>query len=93
MSTNPFGKVEINGELSDVSKLLTNGIANEFENYIRKELVERTTPIIDKLAKQLAQNIAVNVKAYTMQHYAHGTTEIKVILNIDKQQVHTEIQD
>lgn len=92
MSTNPFGKVEITGELSDISRLLTANMSGEIEKRIRQELVERTTPIIDSIAKQMTENLAVNLKAYTMQHSPLGNTEIRVVLNIDKQQV-TEIRD
>lgn len=92
MSTNNIlGKVEINGELSELSKLLTKGISDELENRIRKDLEAHVAPLIEGIAKDIARSITLSLKAYTMQHSPYGEPKISVVLNIDKQQV--EFQD
>jgi len=92
MSNNNFlGKVEINGELSDLNKLLTKGISDELEGRIRKDLEAHVAPLIEGIAKDIARSISLNLKAYTMHHTPYGQPQINVVLNIDKQRV--EFQD
>ena len=47
-----------------IAELVTQGIAVNLEKRIREELQKHVDPIISELARNLADQIAVNVQAY-----------------------------
>jgi hypothetical protein len=66
----------------EVARLLTQGISRDLESLIKQRLSEQADAIISQLARDLASQLAVNVKSYTQFSGLQGNAvRVQLIFN------------
>ncbi len=66
----------------EVARLLTQGISRDLESLIKQRLSEQADAIISQLARDLASQLAVNVKSYAQFSALEGSSvRVQLIFN------------